>query len=69
MFRNNSPGKRRQSVPTSTLRDITYRDVRILARFLTPQGRMLSRLVTGLSRKQHSKVTKNIKRARNAGIL
>ena len=48
---------------------LTYKDVKVLGRFLSDQGKILPRRVTGLSSKQQKKVTKLIKTARIAALL
>ena len=47
----------------------TYKDIKILTNFLSDQGKILPRRVTGLSSKQQKKVTKLIKTARIAALL
>ena len=48
---------------------ITYKDTSILINFLSDQGKILPRRVTGLTSKQQKKVTKLIKTARIAALL
>lgn len=48
---------------------LTYKDVKVLGNFLSDQGKILPRRVTGLSSKQQKKVTKCIKTARIASLL
>ena len=48
---------------------LNYKDVKILGNFLSDQGKILPRRVTGLSSKQQKKVTKCIKTARIAALL
>ena len=48
---------------------LTYKDVNILTSYLSEQGKILPRRVTGLSSKQQKKVTKLIKTARIAALL
>lgn len=48
---------------------ITYKDVKILTNYLSEQGKILPRRVTGLSSKQQKKVAKLIKTARIAALL
>ena len=48
---------------------ITYKDIKILTNFLSEQGKILPRRVTGLSSKQQKKITKLIKTARIAALL
>ena len=48
---------------------ITYKDVKVLANYLSEQGKILPRRSTGLTSKQQKKVTKLIKTARIAALL
>ena len=48
---------------------LTYKDVKILTNYLSEQGKILPRRITGLSSKQQKKVTKLIKTARIAALL
>ena len=48
---------------------LTYKDVKILTNYLSEQGKILPRRVTGLSSKQQKKITKLIKTARIAALL
>ena len=51
------------------LEGITYKDTKTLTNFLSDQGKILPRRVTGLSSKEQKKVTKLIKTARIAALL
>ena len=48
---------------------LTYKDIKILTNYLSEQGKILPRRVTGLTSKQQKKVTKLIKTARIAALL
>ena len=48
---------------------ITYKDTKVLSNFLSDQGKILPRRVTGLTSKQQKKITKLIKTARIAALL
>ena len=48
---------------------ITYKDIKILTNYLSEQGKILPRRVTGLSSKQQKRITKLIKTARIASLL
>lgn len=48
---------------------LTYKDTKVLSEFLSDQGKILPRRLTGLSSKQQKKVTKLIKTARIAALL
>ena len=56
----------KESISFETL---TYKDTRILSNFLSDEGKILPRCVTGLSSKEQKKVTKLIKTARIAALL
>ena len=62
------------SVENSTIESInfdllTYKDTKILTNYLSEQGKILPRRVTGLTSKQQKKVAKLIKTARIAALL
>jgi small subunit ribosomal protein S18 len=48
---------------------LTYKDTKFLINFVSDQGKILPRRVTGLSSKEQKKVTKLIKTARIAALL
>lgn len=48
---------------------LTYQDTKVLTNFLSEQGKILPRRVTGLSSKEQKKITKLIKTARIAALL
>ena len=48
---------------------ITYKDIKILTNYLSEQGKILPRRVTGLTSKQQKKAAKLIKTARIAALL
>lgn len=48
---------------------ISYKDVNLLKIFLTQQGKILPRRVTGLNIQQQKKIAKAIKRARILSLL
>tara|TARA_B100000475_G_C14895664_1_gene272389 strand:+ start:388 stop:609 length:222 start_codon:yes stop_codon:yes gene_type:complete len=48
---------------------LTYKDTKILTNYLSEQGKILPRRVSGLSSKQQKKVAKLIKTARIAALL
>ncbi len=49
--------------------EIDYKDVKLLRRFVTEQGKIMPRRVTGSSAKMHRKLVKTIKRARNIALM
>ena len=48
---------------------LTYKDIKILTNFLSEQGKILPRRVTGLTSKEQKKVAKLIKTGRIAALL
>jgi len=53
----------------SNLKEVTYKDTKILTNYLSEQGKILPRRVSGLTSKQQKKVTKLIKTARIANLI
>ncbi len=49
--------------------EIDYKDVKLLRRFVTEQGKIMPRRVTGTSAKMHRKLIRAIKRARNIALM
>ncbi|XP_046847453.1 28S ribosomal protein S18a, mitochondrial-like isoform X2 [Xenia sp. Carnegie-2017] len=47
----------------------TYKDVLLLAQFISPEGNILNRRITGVCRKQQRKLEKAIEISRRAGKL
>ena len=60
---------RRRISPLSTNEVIDYKDVELLSKFLTEQGKILPRRMTGLTTKQQTRLTKAVKRARMLSLL
>ena len=48
---------------------IDYKDIDFLRKYITEQGKILPRRLTGLTSKQQKKITKLIKQARIAALL
>ena len=48
---------------------IAYKDTKYLSNFISDQGKILPRRLTGLNSKQQKRITKLIKRARIAALL
>ena len=48
---------------------IDYKDAKRLQKFVTDQGKIIPRRITGLSAKQHRELVRAIKRARQIAIL
>ena len=48
---------------------VDYKDVKLLRRFVTDQGKIMPRRVTGTSAKMHRKLVRAIKKARNIALM
>ncbi len=48
---------------------INYKNTKLLGKFISPQGKILSRRATGLTAKQQRAMATAIKRARMGGLL
>nr|QCI04493.1 ribosomal protein S18 [Antithamnion hubbsii] len=59
----------KKSSPIKTHEILDYKDIDLLRKFITDQGKILPRRSTGLTTKQQKKLTKSIKRARNLALL
>ena len=53
----------------NVITEIDYKDVKLLRRFVTEQGKIMPRRVTGTSAKRHRKLIRAIKRARNIALM
>lgn len=50
-------------------KSLSYKDINTLSNFISEQGKILPRRVTGLSSKEQKQITKLIKTARVASLL
>ena len=67
---NDIRGNNREILRLSAENDsLNYKDVSVLSNFVSEQGKILPRRVTGLKSKQQKKITKLIKQARIAALL
>lgn len=69
---NNFTDKNKEQSDTKDAIDfksLTYKDTKVLSSFISDQGKILPRRVTGLSSKQQKRVTKLIKTSRIAALL
>jgi len=48
---------------------IDYKDTKKLQKFVTDQGKIIPRRITGLSAKQHRELIRAIKRARQIAVM
>ena len=53
----------------NAITEIDYKDVKLLKRFVTDQGKIMPRRVTGTSAKMHRKLVRAIKRARSIALM
>ena len=51
------------------IKQINYKDVRTLRRFITDQGKIIPRRVTGVCARHQRQLTRAIKRARNVALI
>ena len=51
------------------LKEIDFKDIRFLSRYVTDRGRILPRKITGLSCQQQRMITRAVKRARQMSLL
>jgi len=61
--------KKRCPFVASGINSINYKDVETLSQFITEKGKILPRRITGTSRRYQKKLAKEIKKARNVGLL
>jgi len=54
---------------TINIETLTYKDTKNLSNFISDQGKILPRRMTGLNSKQQKYITKLIKRSRIAALL
>lgn len=52
-----------------TTKNFTYKDVKALGRYVTPQGYIVPRAKTGLRKKEQRQLAREIKRARHLALL
>ncbi len=63
--------KKRKRCPFTTMgiKEIDYKDVDTLLKFITDRGKILPRRITGVSAFHQKRLTKAIKRARHMALL
>lgn len=64
-------GKRRRSCPFTAagIKHIDYKNIETLSRFVTDQGKIIPRRITGVSLSHQRMLTQAIKRARYMALL
>lgn len=60
------PRKRRPQLP---LEELDWKNYPNLRRFISERGKIRSRRITGLSRRQQAQIARAVKRARQLGLL
>jgi small subunit ribosomal protein S18 len=60
---------RRRLSPIQTKEIIDYKNVDLLRQFISEEGKILPRRMTGLTAKQQRSMTRSIKQARILGLL
>jgi len=55
--------------PNVRIEDLDYRNIEVLKKFVSEQGKMLSRQYTGLPARFQRRMARAIKRARNALLI
>jgi small subunit ribosomal protein S18 len=67
---DNRPRKRKQCPFTSAgVKEIDYKDIETLRRFITERGKILPRRITGVSAFYQRELSQAIKRARHMALL
>lgn len=61
--------RRYSKLPREEIDKIDYKNVALLQRFVTERGKIRSRRVTGLSRRDQTKMARAVKRSRELGLL
>ena len=61
--------RRYSKLPREELDKIDYKNVSLLQRFVTERGKIRSRRVTGLSRRDQTRMARAVKRSRELGLL
>ena len=53
----------------NSITEVDYKDVKLLKRFVTDQGKIMPRRITGTSAKMHRKLVRAIKQAHNIALM
>jgi small subunit ribosomal protein S18 len=64
-------GKKKKKCPfmAAGMKDVDYKDVETLTKFITERGKILPRRITGVSALYQKRLTSAIKRARHMALL
>lgn len=60
---------KKKNSPIQEAEMLDYKDIDLLRKFITDQGKILPRRFTGLTAKQQKKLTRAIKQARTLALL
>ena len=63
------PKKKANPLKVAKIENIDYKDTALLRKFISDRGKIRSRRMTGLSRRQQALAAREIKRAREMGLL
>jgi len=65
------PPKKRKWSPywEGNKKEVDYKDIKFLSRFITERGKILPRRITGLTSRQQRMITNAVKRARAMSLL
>jgi len=56
-------------IAQSGVEEIDYKDIELLKMFITEQGKIIPKRISGLNSRSQKRLTRAIKRARNAALL
>ncbi len=56
-------------VTQAGVEDVDYKDIELLKMFITEKGKIIPKRISGLSARAQKRLTRAIKRARNAALL
>ena len=64
-----SSGLRRKADPLKGMKDVDYKDARLLRKFITERGKIIPRRMSGTTAKGQRMLSRAIKRARYLALL
>ncbi|MFN8671788.1 MAG: 30S ribosomal protein S18 [Candidatus Sericytochromatia bacterium] len=68
-FRMDRKKKKKCHFLSNGIREIDYKDVELIKKFLSDNGKILPRRLTGTSTKYQRILTRAVKKARHAGLI
>lgn len=63
------PKKKANPLSVAGVRDVDYKDVALLRKFISDRGKIRARRVTGVSVQQQRKIARAVKNAREVALL